>query len=191
MVYLEGFAVISSLAYIVCVSRGYFIAWWFGLAGALLYVGVFYGAGLFASAGLSVVFAAFMVYGLVSWYGQKENQSVRQLPRRNLAGSVLVGAVASALIQWICVRFLDPDFVVFDSCIAGFSCVAQFLVAKKYVDCWYFWIGINLVAVGLYSMTGLYMSGLLYSIYLVLAFYGIYRWRGLMAQGADNGRGKA
>lgn len=190
MFFLEAFAVILSLAYIICVSRGYFIAWWFGLGGALLYVGVFYKAGLFASAGLSVVFAAFMVYGLINWYGQKGHGPVRKLTRMRLASAVMAGAMASGLIHWGCVQFLDPNFVVFDSCIAGFSCIAQFLVAKKYLDCWYFWIAINLVAVGLYTLTGLYMSGILYSIYLVLAFYGIYSWRCLMAQKAESGRAK-
>lgn len=180
---LEVIAVLLSILYILFISHERMLAWVFGLGGAVLYVFIFFAAGLYASAGLSILFAFFMLYGLLTWFQNKRAKTaLRRLQFGELCLCLGLGIVFSCLIHLVCTRVFDPEFIVFDSVIAGFSCVAQFLVAKKYIDSWRFWIGINIIATCLYAVTGLYITSGLYFVYLCLAVYGLREWTRQMAE---------
>ena len=65
----------------------------------------------------------------------------------------------------------------FDAFTTSFSVVAQFQLAKRWVENWIFWFVIDVFCVGIYYYKGLYFTTGLYSIFLILAVLGYFEWK--------------
>ena len=64
-----------------------------------------------------------------------------------------------------------------DSFTTWGSVITTFMVARKIVENWMYWIVIDAVSIFLYIDRELYQTVGLYSIYLVLAVIGYLAWR--------------
>ncbi len=65
----------------------------------------------------------------------------------------------------------------FDAFTTSFSVVAQFQLAKRWVENWIFWFVIDVVCVGIYYYKELYFTTGLYAIFLFLAVLGYFEWK--------------
>lgn len=65
----------------------------------------------------------------------------------------------------------------FDAFTTSFSVVAQFQLAKRWVENWIFWFVIDVACVGIYYYKGLYFTTGLYAIFLVFAVLGYFEWK--------------
>ena len=48
---------------------------------------------------------------------------------------------------------------------------------KKQIETWWFWIAVDVVYIGVYSVKGLWLTALLYAIFLALCLVGLKEWR--------------
>ncbi|NVK52522.1 MAG: nicotinamide mononucleotide transporter [Flavobacteriaceae bacterium] len=64
-----------------------------------------------------------------------------------------------------------------DTFTTGIFFAAMWLMANKKVEHWSFWIMGNIVSIPLYFVKGLGFTGIQYSIFLILAIYGLKEWR--------------
>jgi len=67
--------------------------------------------------------------------------------------------------------------------------ITTYLVTKKYLQNWLYWIVIDTVSIPLYIDRGLNLTALLFAAYVVIAVFGYLGWRKhLLANGqADAG----
>ena len=61
------------------------------------------------------------------------------------------------------------------------SLIAQWLMVRKRLESWCFWLAVDLVAIGVYLYKSLYLTTGLYAVFLVLATMGYFRWKATMA----------
>jgi nicotinamide mononucleotide transporter len=71
----------------------------------------------------------------------------------------------------------DASFPYPDAFTTIFSLVAQWLMSLKKLESWYFWIAVDVVAIGVYYAKGLYLTTGLYSLFLLMAVIGLLKWR--------------
>lgn len=87
-------------------------------------------------------------------------------------------AEASALLWPLTGLFLkhttDTDVPWWDAFPTALSLVGQFLLGRKYIENWAVWVVVNLVSVGLFIHKGLWLTVILYSVFIVLSVAG---WR--------------
>lgn len=57
------------------------------------------------------------------------------------------------------------------------SFVAMWLMARKRIESWIYWIVVDVIGIGLYFAKGVMFISLLYMILLVLANRGLLSWR--------------
>ncbi|HET7435613.1 MAG TPA: nicotinamide riboside transporter PnuC [Thermoanaerobaculia bacterium] len=161
--------------------------WPTGVVSTLLYSWVYFQARLYAETGLQVVWLALIVYGRYEWlYGGKGHTElpVTKTPRNGWLLVLASGIVASALIIWIQLRFTNNPAPYVDSSIAAWSIVAQWMTAKKWIENWFFWIVINVVAVALYINRALWATAALYAGLFILGIVGYFKWRKSLAASA-------
>jgi nicotinamide mononucleotide transporter len=60
------------------------------------------------------------------------------------------------------------------------SVIAQWLLGRKYLENWLVWIVVNVVSVSLFAYKGLWLTTLLYGIFVVLSVMGWCAWRRLI-----------
>jgi nicotinamide mononucleotide transporter len=92
---------------------------------------------------------------------------------------LLAAISAAAILGWGAMmhRYTNASYPWWDASAAILSVVAQILLARRYIENWVLWIVVDLLSIGLYAAKGLWVTMVLYAIFLVLAALGLLRWR--------------
>jgi nicotinamide mononucleotide transporter len=70
-----------------------------------------------------------------------------------------------------------PAVAFTDSFVAWGSVLATWMVARKVLENWLYWILFDAVAVGLYFAQGFHATAGLFVLYIILAVRGYLAWR--------------
>ena len=151
----------------------------FGLAMVSLYGVLFFEQRLYSDMLLQVFFFVIQLYGWVNWAraGKFEGGVVvenMRWPER--IGWLVFAAGFSLSLGTAMAGFTDAAAPYVDSAIAGFSVAAQMLQSWRRVESWVLWIGVDVVAVGLFIWRGLYVTAGLYAIFLMMCLFGLREW---------------
>ena len=79
-------------------------------------------------------------------------------------------------------RFTDASLPYPDAFTTVMSLVATWLMAKKKLDSWLFWIAVDVIAIGVYYYKELYLTCGLYSVFLILATIGYFTWQRALSE---------
>jgi nicotinamide mononucleotide transporter len=181
---IEWTAAAFYLLSVLLTARESIWCWPTGLIAVALYLVVFYEAKLYADVGLQGVFIVLQVYGWYEWlHGGSDRGELRVTPTpgRLLPALLGIGGAGTALLGYLLHRYTDAALPYWDSAIAAFSLVAQWMLAKKLLENWLFWIAVDVVAVGVYYAKGLVATTGLYTVLLVMATLGYLQWRRIEA----------
>ena len=77
-------------------------------------------------------------------------------------------------------NFTDSPVPLGDAFTTSLSIVAMWMLSRKYLEQWLFWVVVNVVCVALYFWKGLYPTAILYTVYVIVAVLGYFRWKRLM-----------
>lgn len=180
LTWLEAFAFVFTLANVVLNVRANVLAWPLGIVGTALYAVLFFGAKLYGDFSLQFVFIGSSIYGWVEWARGGEGAkplAVTALTRKSLATHALVALLLWPLLGAFFGRFTDTDVPYYDAFPTALSLVGQWLLARKVLENWYFWIVADVVYIALYASKSLYLTSLLYAIFLGLCVLGLREWR--------------
>ena len=187
---LEPIAAAFGVACLYLLIRQSIWAWPVGIVMTSLYALIFFDAQLYANFGLQIVFCTLQIYGWWFWLSHRSKAEadskapVKLLSGRALAVWLVVGALGVAVLGFGLARFTDGAAPFWDAGVTSFSLVAQFLLARKYLQNWLIWIGVDVVAIGLYFSQGLYWTSGLYGLFLLMCIWGYVEWRRDMGKAA-------
>ncbi|MFF3863723.1 nicotinamide riboside transporter PnuC [Streptomyces sp. NPDC002209] len=172
------------------VARQHVANWPIGIANNVFFIVLFAQSGLYADAGLQIVFIALAAYGWWSWThgggpGSAEALPVRRTTRTEWAVLAAAGAVGVLGLTLLLGRVTDSTVPFWDALTTGLSLMATYGQCRKLVESWWLWIAADLVYIPLYAYKGLYLTSALYAGFLALCVVGLLGWRRtLPAQGA-------
>ena len=177
---LELFAATLGLVSVWLTVRQNVWAWPIGAVMVALYAVIFYRVRLYADAGLQVVYFVLQFYGWYEWlYGGRGRTELRvtRTPPHVLPWLFALGAAGTATLGFLLNRFTDQHLSYWDSGITTFSLIAQWMLARKRLENWLVWIGVDVVAVGVYAYKELYPTAVLYAVFCAMAAAGYVAWR--------------
>lgn len=180
LTWLEAFAFVFTLANVVLNVRANVLAWPLGIVGTALYAVLFFGAKLYGDFSLQFVFIGSSIYGWYEWARGGEGATslpVTGLSHHSFAVHGLVALSLWPLLGAFFDRFTDTDVPYYDAFPTALSLVGQWLLARKVLENWYFWIVADVVYVALYASKSLMLTSLLYAIFLVLCVFGLREWK--------------
>lgn len=150
-----------------------------GIANNLVFLVIFGSAGLYALAGLQLVYLGFAVHGWLHWARgvEKERFYVARTPARTWPWLVAAGVVGAVALWWALSTFTDSALPLADAATTAGSLVAQYLLNRKRIENWYVWIVVDVAFVGLALATGLWITAVLYVVFIALCVYGLVSWR--------------
>ncbi|MDB6097841.1 MAG: hypothetical protein JWN58_544 [Gammaproteobacteria bacterium] len=176
---VELTAAALAVVYLILAIRQRISCWVAAFVSSCLYVWVFFAAHLYMESALNAFYAAMAVYGFWQWQHGKAGAALAvsrwPLPRhiRGILAILALSAVSSLFLR----RFTPAALPFLDSIITWSSVFATFLVARKVYENWYWWLIIDSFSLCVYFTRHLYMTMLLFSIYLVLIVIGMREWR--------------
>lgn len=155
-------------------------SWPTSLINVTMYFGYFLNQKLYALMALQAFFGVISIYGWYQWLfggAQQTELNVTRIPRRLALVLTLIGALALVAI-WYALRHYtqDPDPLM-DSFFFAVSLVAQFMMARKYFECWPIWVAVNCVSVPFFFVKQAYPTMVQYAVFLVLAISGWRHWK--------------
>jgi nicotinamide mononucleotide transporter len=178
--YIETIAFMSGVVNVYLITRCSLWNWLFGIITVSLYAIIFFNTKLYADMGLQGVFLFFQFYGLYQWcYGSNEKKPiVMQIINHSTSLSLaLVAVVLFAGISFTLEYNTDSTTIYADATITTLSLIAQWMMSKKYLHHWVLWIVIDLLSIGLYISKTLYLTALLYLVFMLLCIKGYYQWK--------------
>jgi nicotinamide mononucleotide transporter len=191
----EWVAVALAFGYLLLAVRQNPWCWALAIASALIYLVLFAQGGLRMQAALQVFYVAMAAYGWRSWRGGPEEGgaalavSAWPLRRHALAiGAIVAAAVANGWLMRSSAAGLVPYV---DALVAWGSVYATWLVARKVLENWLYWIVLDAIAIGLYWHQGFHATAVLFAVYVVIAVRGYFAWRKELVESAAPARHRA
>ena len=182
MAWEEPLAMGLALGYLLLIILEQRSAWLLAALSAGLYLKIFYDVGLFMEAGLQVFYIVMAVYGFWAWGRNSSGQHLRiQRWPLKLHLLILAAVLTSGVgIGLLLARFTDAALPIPDSITTIGALTTTWMVARKVLENWLWWVAIDLVSIVLYLERGLELTALLFAGYVVLALLGWHNWRRLL-----------
>jgi nicotinamide mononucleotide transporter len=177
--WVEITAAVLAVVYLLLAIKQQLACWAAAFVSSCLYVWVMFGARLYMESVLNAFYAAMAVYGYWQWTrgpGGRELEVSRWSVSRNAVGLLVVVAM-SMVSSYFLRRFTPAAWPFVDSMVAWASVFATFLVARKVYENWHWWLVIDSVSLCLYFTRGLYLTVLLFGLYLMMIVIGMREWR--------------
>ncbi|WP_374209737.1 nicotinamide riboside transporter PnuC [Glycomyces sp. TRM65418] len=177
----EGLAFVTGAVCVWLVARQHIANWGIGIANCLLFIVIFTDSGLYADAGLQVVFIALGVYGWRNWVRgggpTADALPVSRTGRTEWIGLAGAGLLGLAAITTLLVVATDSTVPFWDALTTVLSLLATYGQCRKRVESWWLWIAADVVFVPLYAYKGLYLTAILYIGFMVLCVIGLRNWQ--------------
>lgn len=175
---IEITAAIFGFICVYLTTRQSIYCWPAGLIQVSLYIIVFYEAKLYSDVILHIIYVILQVYGWYYWlHGHHHHQAVvTRLSLSMLVIWIVIGLITATIWGTVMHTYTDAALPYPDAFIITMSLIGQWLMAKKKIENWYFWIAVDVVAVAVYAVKELYVTSVLYFTFLIICLYGLREW---------------
>ncbi len=176
--WLELIAVLLAFAMILCNIIELHWGWPLAAISAMLYFFLFWSQSLYGEALLQVLFVVLALWGWSVWLRGIEGAPlpVTRMPVRQRFTLTWMGSVLWLSTGTVLLNFTDTDVPWWDAFPTAFSLVGQYLLAHKRLENWGVWIIVNIVAAGLFAWKDLWLTTLLYLVFIALSVVGWRTW---------------
>lgn len=187
--WMEVVGTLSALLYLYLSIRENIWLWPVGFVTSFFYMLIFFQSRLYADMGLQVYYLWVSVYGWFHWMGRRQSAKpetqlvTRCLSSRGwltylamvLGGSILLYFILRAVPLWL---GLPPsELPLGDAFTTAGGIVATWMLARKILENWLFWVVVNAVSLGMYLYKDLHITAGLFVVYTLMAVVGYYRWK--------------
>jgi nicotinamide mononucleotide transporter len=182
MSWLEIASVAFALAYLVLAIRQNILCWAAALISTLLSLALFYDARLYPETALQIFYAVMAVYGWYQWRrGGQPGEGVTAELRVSVwpwsyHALAIGGTLVAALALGTVLSRTNAAFPYLDSFTSVAAVITTYMVAKKVLENWLYWLVIDGLTLYIYWQRALYLYAALFVVYLVLVVVGFYRW---------------
>ncbi len=175
----EILAVILGITYVVLAAKESQWAWPFAFFSTLIYTIIFWDGALVFSSILNFYYMAMAVYGFILWKEDEHGETL-SISRWHLKHHLLfigAGLAGSVVLGYLSETYLGARFAYHDAFVMVFSGIATWMMAKKVLENWLYWMVIDSTAIVLYFKSGYLATIVLFVLYVILAFYGYASWK--------------
>lgn len=176
---LEILAVVMAVAYLLLAIRQNIWCWVCAGISTAIYVALFINAKLYMESGLNAFYFVMAVYGWYVWTAGRSDGHERPVvtwPLRTHTIAILAVVLASLVSGYFLSMRTDAAFPYVDSLTTWAAIWATFLVARKVLENWWYWLLIDAASIFIYWSRGLELTSLLFVLYVIMIPFGIASW---------------
>jgi nicotinamide mononucleotide transporter len=184
-IYLELFAVIMNITSVVYAKRNNILVYPTGLIGTGIFVYILLNFSLLGDTIINAYFFSMSIYGWYFWSRKKDKVFVNQVStiNTNEIKYLFILAFSSLIFIYFVYDYFDKwnNWTAYvDNITTAIFFVAMWLMARRKIESWIFWIIGDLITVPLYFYKGLTISSIQYIIFLILAVLGYISWKKIL-----------
>lgn len=181
----EVFAALLGIGYVIFAARESQWCWPLAFVSTFIYAIIFWDGNLPMQAFLNAYYLIMAVYGYFLWRKQGVAENTLPISSWSLTTQLQM-LILGSVLTYIVGRYLTQADAsqnpYLDAGVTVFSVLNTWLMAKKVLQNWLYWIVIDAAAIVLYIPNGYYATIVMFSLYLVLATLGYINWQRLYQQ---------
>ena len=177
--WLEIAAVIFALLYLVLAVKQNILCWVAGIISSVLYFFIMNSAGLYMEAYLQIFYVGMGFYGWSQWRAGVDNATnfiVNTWTKNQHLSAIFTILFLSAMSGFLLDSYTDAALPFLDALVTWGAVIATYMVAKKLLENWVYWFIIDGISVFLFIARDLWLTALLFAIYMVIIFFGYQSW---------------
>ncbi|MEO8583271.1 MAG: nicotinamide riboside transporter PnuC [Flavitalea sp.] len=181
----EVLAVITGIASVWYSKNANILVYPVGLISTIIYVYLSISGHLIGEASVNFYYSVMSIYGWILWSRKNSQQylivNISWSTRKEWVQQFLF-FLFFYIVIFICLTYLKQQFYpgalpAADAFASATAFTGMWLMAKKKIESWYWWIATNIASVPLYFVKGYSFTSFYYSVLLVLAFLGLFEWK--------------
>ncbi|WP_312075900.1 nicotinamide riboside transporter PnuC [Chryseobacterium sp.] len=173
-----------------------------GIISTVLYVYILFNFGLLGDCLINVYYSAMSIYGWILWSKNTEDQihvDVQKANMRDWISSFILFIISTVVVTAVYYYkpFIDNNFSsdgvnfgfyhldwanLMDIFTTSVFLVGMWLMAKRRVENWYFWIIGDVICVPMMLYKGLGITSVQYLVFTVMAINGLIAWKKSLKQ---------
>lgn len=182
---LEYIAVLSGIASVWFSKKENILVYPVGLVNTIVYTWLSFKLHLIGEATVNFYYTVVSVWGWVLWARRDKQQhhvlhitfsNAKQWMQQLLFFALLYVVIFFAL-TYLKKAFYPGAIPWADAFASATAFTGMWLMAKKKVESWLWWIATNIASIPLYFVKGLVFTSFYYLVLLVLAVLGLQEWR--------------
>lgn len=173
---IESVAVFFSILYVILATKESIWCWTAAVISVSLYIYICFFAQLYAETGLQVFYLLMAFYGYYNWNQKGQSLRISEWSISKHLFILAIGAVLTFLLGFYISIYTNAEMSIVDSFTSIFSVFATYMVVKKILGSWLYWIVIDIVSIYLYYSRDLHLTSLLFIAYTIIAIFGYLSW---------------
>ena len=181
---LEYLAVFSGIASVWFSRKENILVYPIGLISTTLYIYLSAKGHLFGEASVNLYYTIVSIYGWILWARKDaQHKPVLHITWSDKKERIqqVVFFVVCYVILFSALTFLEkffPGAIPWaDAFASATAYVGMWLMAKKKVESWYWWIATNIASIPLYFVKDYELTSYYYIVLLILAVFGLIEWK--------------
>jgi nicotinamide mononucleotide transporter len=181
----EGIAVVAGIVSVYYSRRENILVYPIGLVNTIIYIYLSLKGHLFGEASVNLYYTIMSIYGWILW--AKRDARHEHVLHITFSSSrqwiqQLGFFAAFYLVLFVALTRLQQDFASeaipwADALASASAYTGMWLMARKKVESWYWWIATNIASIPLYFVKGYVFTSVQFLVLLVMAVMGLVEWR--------------
>ena len=186
---IDWFGMLTGIAGVYLSIKEKTLAWPLFILCYLSYVYISFRESYYAFGGLNITFVTVAAYGWYQWAQPKENSSdnetqISHLTPKHRVWVALSVCIGTAGIGWLLASTGEARLPYYDAFATSCALVAQWMLSRKYIENWIFWIFSDIVYTVFFFNDRIWPSVLLFAVFIVLAVHGWLEWKSKISNSA-------
>jgi nicotinamide mononucleotide transporter len=178
----EMLAVLLSVVYLLLAIKQNLWCWVAAFISTFIYSILFFDASLLMDSALNIFYLIMAVYGWYSWKYTKginhhENLDINSYGLLKNIKIIITLTLISLILGFYMANYTRADFAYLDTFTTVFAVFATYMLTKKVLENWLYWIVIDAVSIYIYINKGFYLTAVLFVLYTILAFIAYNNWK--------------
>lgn len=156
-----------------------------GLINTSIYVFLLWKWSLLGDMMINAYYVVMSIYGWYIWSRKKENQveypiATITFEEKKRAILLFVATLIFVVLVYLFFNKFTNWMSYLDTFITGIFFVGMWLMAKRKIENWIFWIIGNIISIPLYFAKGYTFTSLQYLLFTIIAYYGYLEWKKIL-----------
>jgi nicotinamide mononucleotide transporter len=175
---IEWLAVVSTIIYVILAAKRFILCWLFAFIGSALFVYLCYIGDLYIESILQLFYVAMAIVGWISWNNSNsENHTIKTWRSKNHLINITLSGFAAFVVGFIFDKYTHQASPYLDAFTTCYSLSATYMVSRKIIGNWIYWVVIDLFSIYLYAQRDYYLTAVQYGLFTILAIYGFMEWK--------------
>lgn len=181
-IYLEITAVIFGILSVWFAKKNNILVFPTGIINTSIYVYLLWKWSLLGDMMINGYYVVMSVYGWYVWTRKKEGADEFPISRiskkeKGIAFVIFTLTIAFVVAVYLFFNKFTTWSAYVDTIVTGIFFVGMWLMAKRKIENWIYWIIGDIITVPLYFYKGLTFSSILYFVLTIIAIYGYLAWK--------------